>query len=375
MAQKKVLKRAAISALGTAVFLVLAEFALRASDFRYPPEFEPIAIWNRVEDRDLRLGRGLHASATRQLWAPRPGAEVPWGKDETINSAGYRGPLVGVEKRPGVLRIATLGDSSTFGHSVPYGSTYSAQLEGLLRARGVDCEVIDAGVIGFTLRQGLERYRVFVRQYRPNIVIEAFGAVNDHHQAHMGVTDKKKIENNMQAAGFLSELGLRMRTDLRTVHLLWSWIDRARGVTADDRHQSFKVVRRLETQRKYMGQADWRGTRRVPLEDFDLAMAELKAEVEADGAKLLMLSMPRKARIEEQNPILLEYSQHVVASSGSLGVRLADGRNAFKQVIEAGTPEKKLFADNYHPKHRGHRVLATILTDVVMEMIPAAADH
>jgi len=375
MVLRKVLERAAICTASLVLFYGPTEAGLRAANYWYPPKDEPIAIWNRVEDRDLRLGRGLHTSVPRQLWVPRPGAVVEWGDGETINSAGYRGPLVPLEKRPGVLRIATLGDSSTFGHSVPYASTYSAQLEGLLRERGVDCEVIDAGVIGFTVRQGLERYRTFLRQYRPDIVIEAFGAVNDHHQAHMAVTDHQKIMADMQAAGFWSEIGLRLRNDLRTVHLVARWVDWAQGVTADDRRQSFEVVRRLEAQRSYMGQVDWRGTRRVPLEDFDLAMTELATEVEADGAELLMLSMPRQSRVEEQNPVLLHYSEHVGALSRSLGVPLVDGRAVFNGLIARGTRENLLFADGYHPKHRGHRVLANALAEQVLELLPAAAGH
>jgi hypothetical protein len=206
-------------------------------------------------------------------------------------------------------------------------------------------------------------------------VIEAFGAVNDHHQAHMEVTDKQKIIAGMKAAGFWTEIGLRLRNDMRTVHFVARCLDWAQGVTPDERNQSFQVVRRLEAQRDYMGQVDWRGTRRVPLEDFDLAMTELAAEVEADGAKLLMLSMPRQSRVEEQNPVLLQYSEHVEALSRTLGVLLADGRAVFKELVARGTPENQLFADGYHPKHRGHRVLAGALAKHVLELPPTEAGH
>ena len=296
MPTRKVLKRAVVSVVSTVLFYGLTEASLFALDYRYPPKDEPISIWNRKEDRALRLGRGLHASAPRQLWVPRPGAAVPWGEGEKINSAGYRGPLLPEAKSPGKLRIATLGDSSTFGHSVPYASTYSSQLEQILRERGIDCEVINAGVVGFSVRQGLERYRDLVRRYKPDIVIEAFGAVNDHHQAHMGMTDKQKITAGLVAAGFWTEIGLRLRNDFRTVHLVANGVDWVLGVTADDRHKSFIVVRREARQRGYMGQLGWRGTRRVSLEDFDLAMTELMAEVEADGGRLVMLSMPRSVQ-------------------------------------------------------------------------------
>ena len=104
-AMPKIVKRLLIALVSVILCAGALELWLRWNGFEYPP-VEPIQIWNRVEDRDMRLGQGLHEYAGRQLWRPRPGAEIPWGG--TVNELGYRGPVLKPEKTPGVLRIATL---------------------------------------------------------------------------------------------------------------------------------------------------------------------------------------------------------------------------------------------------------------------------
>jgi lysophospholipase L1-like esterase len=366
---RTVLKRAALAVASVVVFFGLLELGLRAAGFWYPPEDEPIAIWNRLEDQDMRMGRGMHASVPRQLWVPRPGSDVPWGKAETINAAGYRGPLRPLEKRPGCVRIVTLGDSSTFGHSVPYEGTYSAQLETLLREHGLDVEVIDFGVVGYTIRQGLERYKAVARAWHPDFVVAAFGAVNEHLQAPLDVVDADKIEAGMELGGFWAGLGLVLRKESRVVHLLCRCVDALRGVTEDDRHKAFMKVRKHENQRAYMGAVEWRGTRRVSLEDFERALVELEAAALADGARLVLLSMPRRKKIEKDSPVLLEYSALVARLARERGLPLVDGRAAFQAVLAGGAGEEALFADGYHPKPKGHRLLAMSLAQAIQPLI------
>jgi lysophospholipase L1-like esterase len=366
---RTVLKRAALALGSVLVFFGLLELGLRAVGFWYPPEDEPIAIWNRVEDQDMRMGRGMHASVPRQLWAPRPGSDVPWGKGEKINAAGYRGPLRPPEKRPGCVRIVTLGDSSTFGHSVPYEGTYSAQLEVLLRERGLDVEVIDFGVVGYTIRQGLERYKALARAYHPDFVVAAFGAVNEHIQAPLDVIDADKIEAGMELGGFFYGLGLVLRKESRVVHLLCRCTDALRGVTKEDRHKAFLRVRKHENQSKYMGVVEWRGTRRVSLADFERALVALEEAALADGARLVLLSMPRRKKVEKESPVLLEYSALVARLAGERGLPFVDGRAAFQTVLESGAAEEQLFADSFHPKPKGHRLLAMSLAQTIQPLL------
>lgn len=77
-------------------------------------------------------------------------------------------------------RIVCLGDSNTFGEDLPYGQTYPAVLQDLLREKypELDAAVINAGIRGDTSVQGLTRLERDVLWYEPQVVLSAFG-VND----------------------------------------------------------------------------------------------------------------------------------------------------------------------------------------------------
>src|SRR5262249_35329882 len=67
----------------------------------------------------------------------------------TINGSGFRGREFEKEKAPGVIRVVTLGASSTFGFSNRDADTYPYQLEQMLNREapsGDRFEVINFGV-------------------------------------------------------------------------------------------------------------------------------------------------------------------------------------------------------------------------------------
>jgi len=365
-----------IAALSVVAFFGLLELGLRLGGFRYPPTDEPITIWNRLEDRDLRLGLGLHRSEARTLWGPRPGAEIPkrWSPDEKVNAHGWRGRELPLEKSSGVLRIATLGDSSTFGYGVGYADTYSAQLQELLTAQGIACEVLDAGVVGYTIRQGLERYKRLVRDYKPDIVIEAFGAVNDHHQAQGGIADRDKIESDAVEQGLWTELCVRIRHDLLISHFMVWLVDELQGGKGDERNVEFTKELKEFRLSKHVGRVEFDrvGKRRVPLADFKAALLELRDAVEADGGRLVLLSMPRQQSIEDRAPVLTHYSRLLLELGLQQQLPLADGRKQFRIALREGREEKELFVPNdaYHPSRAGHALLAAELARVIGAMLP-----
>lgn len=72
---------------------------------------------------------------------------------------------------PGRTRIAILGDSFVFGWGAEAAQSFPAQLEAILRARGQDVEVINAGVPGQSMGEKVLWYREAVAPLRPNIVV------------------------------------------------------------------------------------------------------------------------------------------------------------------------------------------------------------
>lgn len=67
-----------------------------------------------------------------------------------ISAQGLRDRLFRIPKPDGVFRILVLGDSVTYGTEVAQEHTYPKQLEDLLRKKGFQVEVINAGVKAYT---------------------------------------------------------------------------------------------------------------------------------------------------------------------------------------------------------------------------------
>jgi acyl-CoA thioesterase-1 len=91
------------------------------------------------------------------------------------------------------IRIVAFGDSNTYGMNMPREQSYPAQLEALLRAKGYDVIVTNAGIPGDTTSGGLGRVNSAV----PNgthIAIVTLG-VND---ARKGVSPES-IDSNLSA--------------------------------------------------------------------------------------------------------------------------------------------------------------------------------
>jgi len=156
----------------------------------------------RVTDLDLRIigdpfagfGRmlGFEKVDTVLQWRGRAGVAMDDPR-EVLNSRGYRSPEVWREKRPGVRRVAVLGDSCTFGVISMGGlrmdtpTPYPARLQEILdRNFGPGrFEVINYGMIGYTSWHGLRMLRREVLPDHPDVVVIRFGW-NDGLGCHAG---------------------------------------------------------------------------------------------------------------------------------------------------------------------------------------------
>ncbi len=102
----------------------------------------------------------------------RPGASFQHnGRVAHINSLGMRGPEVG-PRRPGVLRVLCVGGSSTYGLVIrDDDSTWPAQLGRELRARGIEAEVLNAGVPSWTLRSSQTNLEMRLYALEPDVIV------------------------------------------------------------------------------------------------------------------------------------------------------------------------------------------------------------
>lgn len=96
-----------------------------------------------------------------------------------INARGLRAPRdYPYEKPAGTKRIVSLGDSFTIGYEVEVEDCFSSVLERELRAAGIDVEVLNAGVSGYSNAEECLLLEREMFAYDPDVVVVSY-YVND----------------------------------------------------------------------------------------------------------------------------------------------------------------------------------------------------
>ena len=171
-------KKLSLGAGSTILFFALAELVLRLAGFEgdaatYYLQFHVPEIRSAGYERDparfWKLKPGFHGQVSDNY---------PW--QVSVNAHGMRGPDVPIEKPTNTFRILSIGDSSAFGWGVPPEQTYAGALERILNenAGSVRCQVLNAGVPGYSSYQGLQYLRRELLAYKPDLVLVYFG-LND----------------------------------------------------------------------------------------------------------------------------------------------------------------------------------------------------
>jgi hypothetical protein len=88
-----------------------------------------------------------------------------------LNSLGFRGPEVNIEKRNGTLRIACIGASETFGLYESRDNEWPRQLERKLKVQGIEAEVINAAIAGMSLSQRTLHLQKRLLRLRPDVIV------------------------------------------------------------------------------------------------------------------------------------------------------------------------------------------------------------
>jgi acyl-CoA thioesterase I len=70
------------------------------------------------------------------------------------------------------VRIVALGDSLTAGLGLPQGQSFPAKLERALKAKGLEVEIVNAGVSGDTASNGLARLDWSVPEGTDGVIVE-----------------------------------------------------------------------------------------------------------------------------------------------------------------------------------------------------------
>jgi len=163
---------------------------------------DPVLIWKNIPNArrayvdiftPARSDRDRLSLLRRFLpWLPQEFRSNPVWRI-ALNSDGFRSAPFQKGKRPGVLRIACIGDSWTFGMNVDQERTYPARLDALLTAqRPAGVEVMNFGILGYSSFQGLQLLKTRVLDLQPDVVVIGFG-MNDSDVA--GYRDKDLVKS------------------------------------------------------------------------------------------------------------------------------------------------------------------------------------
>ena len=179
-------KKIIFSAIITIGFFSALELGLRFINFQYQRNLSylqfgypnPVEL-HQVFELDEKL-----------LFRLKPGYDFGKGF-EPLNQQGFRGKDFSPQKPSGVIRIACLGDSMTFGSAE---GSYPELLENLLNQKFPEkkFEVYNFGVPGYTSFQGGGLLKEVLEKYHPDIVIISY-VWNDHWLARGFSDSEQKI--------------------------------------------------------------------------------------------------------------------------------------------------------------------------------------
>lgn len=316
-------------------------------------------------------GLVVHELDARQLWRPIAGAQTPWGRD-VLDEHGFRNASLALERRPGVARIAALGDSIAFGRGVDARACWIEVAAHSLVEHGIPCEALNAGVVGFTVRQGRERYERAVRPFAPDVVVLAFGAFEEHTPA-LGRSDAAWIAAGGGPSADEGPFG-RLGREARTAQLA-RWIASGFPARATD---GDSTLRELPAGEDRAGAVDWPGERRVSVLEFAAELRALAALVIADGARVVFVDPARRPQYVAPAPVLALYSAETRALASELGAPLVDGRAVFGAAIQQGATYPELFSGGAaDPGVLGHAKLGVALAELVAPLLgePPAGDR
>jgi lysophospholipase L1-like esterase len=312
---KQVAARVLLLVCSGLLALVLGEQFLRLAGYQYRPV--SIDVGNTEDARYYHLfGSDQFVYDPDLIWKPRPGADV-------FNAEGFRGPLMGRAKDPGRLRIITIGDSNTLGWAGPEGPNWPQSLGRLIAERGIEADVVNGGVWGYSSLQGLARLRQALA-YDPDLVLVSFGS-NDAVQ--VAVPDR--------------QFGGKSETRRR----LEAWFNHYRlgQLATAVVNASRKGGTGLESR---VGLDEYRGNLRQ--------MIEMAA---AQGVQLVFLTRPFELQIPDDvwwKNFGYDYNVATAVVAAEAGIPLVDLYTHFKG-------RREYFADESHFTGEGHDLAARVV--------------
>ncbi len=259
-----------------------------------------------------------------------PGSAI--GGRFAILEGGFTGPARRIPAGAAGLRVACLGDSTTFGIGAGPGDAYPRRLSDALgRAFGGQrTEVVNAGCPGYSSAQSLRLFADSVAPLLPSILVAYLGSNNEFTRASPR-TDEEVLEGLARPFARL----------LSHSHLL-RWL-----------------LVRLGPGRPRVPTPDFR--ERVPLERFEAHLASLAGQARAGGTSPLFIVPAFNPERRAAVPLAETYAASVRAVAGREGIPLLDPADEFRSL-----EPYPLYAEPIHLGRTGHRILTARLYDLLV---------
>ena len=156
----------ALTLLGSLLAMLVGEAVLRVflkDDIIITPRYHSDVQYNDYTIRRLRPNTVFWHTTVDGSWK------------FVTNAQGFRNETdFSYAKPAGTIRVLSLGDSHTQGSEVRQDHTFSAVIERYLRGEGVDAQVINAGVAGFSTAEALVCLENEGVKYQPDVVVLGF---------------------------------------------------------------------------------------------------------------------------------------------------------------------------------------------------------
>ncbi len=274
----------------------------------------------------------------------------------STNSQGFRGTReYAIEKPAGVYRVIALGDSTTLGHGVEDGETFSAVLERNLSATR-PVEVLNMGVSGFGTAEELIQLREVGVRYHPDLVLLGYWPNDPYNNVVSRLFRLEQGEPVRESGEFVPAIAIRDRLyripgygflcqHSHLVNLIRNRFSAYFVQSLAEQHRiSFDVQERVSDQERIVTAA---------------LIRALARETDGRGIPLVILNMPVLA----EGRRVANYPREAVGELPR-SVTVVDVGAAIYGDRSAG---ELSYAKDSHPKPLAHRLIGDALASLVHE--------
>ena len=277
------------------------------------------------------------------LWEMVPGTRTEMGATVTVNSLGFRGEEVTVNKPTGIRRVVVLGDSTVYGHGVEDDETFSAQLSERL---GPSVQVLNLGTPGYSTAQSINLMTMRGWRLQPDAVIVANLWSDNNFDSFV---DKTLLSERHDAA----RTPFPSAAKLLQSSALYRWLDW--HLRLADR------AGEVETVGWMLGRTPTGGHRRVSVNDYAANLQALAAEAKARNAEVAFLAFANAVDLGDDTDGAIAwplYREVMQAVAKRVGAPFLPVKDAF---VNSGNDHLTLFLDEMHPTPVGHAIIADTL--------------